>query len=84
MGIISSRAILWQYGEHSKSQKYFRGKVEPIVETDRLVRDELCKEVQYVFSDKKSKARDSLSLIQVPLKSVQQKNVRSVLPFEEN
>ena len=84
MGIISSRAILQQTTEHSKSTGYSRGKVKPITETDRLVCHELCKEVQYNFFDKGRKPRDSLSLIQVPLKSVQQKNVRSVLPIKEN
>ena len=84
MGIISSRAILWQPGEHSESQRYFRRKIKSIPSSNRLVRDELREEVQYFFPDKKSKPRDSLSLIQVPLKSVQQKNVRSVLPIKEN
>ena len=84
MGIISSRAFLQETSEHRKSQRYSRGKINPIVETDRLVRHELRKEVQYNFFDKGRKPRDSLSLIQVPLKGVQQKNVRSVLPIEEN
>jgi hypothetical protein len=84
MGIISSRAILQQPRKHTEGQRYSRGKVKPISETDRLVCDELCKEIQYDFSDKIRKSRDSLSLIQVPLKSVQQKDVRSVLPIEKN
>jgi hypothetical protein len=75
MGIISSRAILWQREQHSESKGYTRGKVKPITETNRLVRNELREEVQHVFYDKKSKARDSLSLIQIPSKSVQQEDV---------
>jgi hypothetical protein len=75
MGIISSRAILQQPGKHTEGQRYSRGKVKPITETNRLVRNELREEVQHVFYDKKSKARDSLSLIQIPSKSVQQEDV---------
>ncbi len=84
MGIISSRTFLQQPEQHSKSKRYFRGKVEPITETSGLVRYELRKEVQYHFPHKIRKPRDSLSLIQVPLKSLQQKDVRSILPIEEN
>ena len=84
MGIISSRAILWQTGEHSESQRYFRRKIKSIPSSNRLVRNELREEVQYFFPDKKSKARDSLSLIQVPLKSVQQEDVRSILQIKKD
>jgi len=82
MGIISSRTFLQQSGEHSKGTGYSRGKVKPISEADRLVCDELCKEIQYNFPDKLGKTRDSLSLIQVAPKGLQQKDVRSVLPLQ--
>jgi hypothetical protein len=84
MGIISSRAILWQIGEHSESQRHFRGKFKPIPTSDRLVCDELCEEIQHLVPNKKSKARDSLSLIQVPLKGVQQEDVRPVLQIKKD
>ena len=75
MGTCTSRTILFQPGKCSKGKGHSGGQIKPITSSGRLVRDELRKEVQYHFPHKIKQARDSLSLIQVPSKGVQQKNV---------
>ena len=70
MGACTSRTFLLQSGKYSESPRHSGRKVQPIFETDRLVRYELRKEVQYHFPHKIREARDSLSIIQVAPKSV--------------
>lgn len=75
MGTCTSRTILFQSGEHPESQRHSGGKIKPFSSSHRLVRNELRKEVQYHFPHKIKQARNSLSLVQIPSKSVQQKDV---------
>lgn len=84
MGIISSRAFLFKSTEPRKSEIYPRSNFTPIAQTHRLVCDELRKEEQRRIPDKKSKACDRISLIQVTPKSIQQEDVRSLLSMEKN
>ena len=84
MGITSSRTILQQPIPPRKSEIYPRSEFKHISPTDRLVCDELRKEIQCGFFDKKSKARYSLPFVQVPSKGLQQEDVRSILSMEEN
>lgn len=71
MGACTSRAILFNSREHAESTGYFRGEVQFISPPNRLVRNELRKEVQHNVHHKIREARNSLSLVQVPPKGVQ-------------
>lgn len=84
MGIISSRAFLFKSSESRKSEIYPRSNFTPIAPSNRLVCDELRKEEQRRIPDKKSKACNRVSLVQVTPKGVQQEDVRSLLSMEEN
>lgn len=75
MGACTSRAILFESGKHPTSEEYSRGQVKFISAPHRLVRDELRKEVQHNVRYKIREARNSISLIQVSSKSLQQKDV---------
>jgi len=84
MGITSSRAVLLKSPTPRKSEVYPRPDIESITTANRLVRDELRKEAQRSFFNKKSKARYRVSVVQVPSESLQQEDVRSILSVEEN
>ena len=74
MGSISSRTFLYSF-ESGKGKVYPKRNIESITKTDRLVRDELCEEVQCSLPDKNAETCDRLFVIQVPPKSLQQKDV---------
>lgn len=82
MGIISSRTFLRESHPPRAREIYPRGEVKPIVETDRLVRDQLREEIQCSIYYQEPKARNCLSVVQVAPKSLQQEDVRPVLPVE--
>ena len=82
MGIISSRTFLREPHPPRTREIYPRGEVKPVPETDRLVRNELREEVQCSVYYEEPKARNCVSVIQVPPKSLQQKDVRPILPVE--
>lgn len=82
MGIISSRALLRESHPPRAREIYPRGEVSPIAETDRLVRDKLCEEIQCSVYHQEPKARNCLSVIQVAPKGVQQEDVRPILSLE--
>lgn len=84
MGIASSRKVLHYTPEPRKSEVYPRPNIESLPETDRLVRDELRKEIQRGLLDKEPKTRNRVSVLQVAPKSIQQTHVRSILPLEKN
>lgn len=84
MGIISSRAVLLKPPEPRKSEVYPRTNLNPISPLDRLVCDELRKEVQRSLSHQKPETCDRVSLLQVTSKGVQQEDVRSLLSMQES
>jgi hypothetical protein len=84
MGITSSRKVLLESPEPRKSELYPKPDVKPITPTDRLVCYQLRKETQRGLHNKKPKARDRVSIVQVTPQSLQQEDVRSVLPVEED
>ena len=84
MGLISSRAVLLKPPEPRKSEIHPRANINPITAPDRLVCNELRKEIQRSVCNQKSEARDRISLLQVSSQSLQQEDVRSILPLEEN
>ena len=71
MGIISSRAFLCIVSQFRENQVYSERHIKPIFAPDRLVRNELRKEVQCRLPYEKPKARDSLSFIQISSESLQ-------------
>lgn len=75
MGTCSSRTVLLESSQRRKSEGHSGGEIKSFAAPHRLVRDKLRKEVQYNFPHKIKQARNSLSLIQVPSKSLQQKDV---------
>ena len=84
MGTVPSRTFLFKPPEPRKSEVYPRWNFKSFSETNRLVRDELRKEVQRGIHDVKPKACDRIPFVQVAPQSVQQEDVRSVLSLEEN
>jgi hypothetical protein len=70
MGIISSRTIL-QQREYRKGEKYTGGKIQPIVTPNRLVRNELCQEVQHLLRNQEPKTYNRISIVQIPPQSLQ-------------
>ena len=84
MGIVSSRAVLLKPPEPRKSEVYPRANINPLTAPDRLVCDELRKEIQRSLSYQKPETCDRVSLLQVTSKGIQQEDVRSFLPLQEN
>jgi hypothetical protein len=84
MGITSSRTFLFKPPAPRKSEVYPKPDFTSIAETDRLVRDELRKETQRGFFNKGAKARNRVSILQVPSEGIQQEDVRSILSLEAN
>lgn len=84
MGIISSRAFLRKQYPPRTCEIHPRRKIQPLTEADRLVRDELRKEVQRSLHNQRRKTCNCLPFLQITFKGLQQKDVRSVLPMEEN
>ena len=74
MGASSSRKILCSSREPEESRTSTFWPVRSISPTDRLVRDKLRKEVQFVIRNEKE-ACDRIPIIQESLESVQQENV---------
>ncbi len=56
--------------QQNVSEKYIRRQIKSLTETDRLVCNELRKEVQYIFSYQNRKTCDSVSIIQISSKSL--------------
>jgi hypothetical protein len=75
MGAAPSRKVLCEQRESGESQKGSIGRIGSFFKTDRLVRDELCKDVQPIVRERQWKICDSLPLIQKPLKGIQQEDV---------
>lgn len=83
MGSAPSRKILCSSGEPPESPKRPVRKVGSFFAVDRLVRDELCEDAQHNLHQS-GKVCDRVSSVQKPSESVQQKDVRPVLPLPSN
>ena len=84
MGASSSRKVLCESGEPRESSKNPKWNLRSFFKNNRLVRDELCKEVQCGIHDKQSDIRDSVPVIQESSESLQQEDVRPILPLQED
>ena len=84
MGITSSRAVLHKPPEPRKSEIYSNTNLPPFTPADRLVCYKLRQETQRGVRDQTAKACDRVSLLQVAPESLQQEDVRPILPVEEN
>jgi len=84
MGATSSREVLLSSREPGESVGNSKRNLRPFFKNHRLVRDELCKEVQCSIHDDKADLCDRVSIIQEPSQSLQQEDVRSVLPVQAN
>jgi len=84
MGACSSRTFLFKCCERPEGERDLGREIELISPPDRLVRNKLRKKVQHNFPNKIKQARNSLSLIQVSPKGLQQKNVRPILSSQAN
>jgi len=71
MGSIPSREILYKPPEFRKSEIHPRRYVYSFPTFNRLVRDELCKEIQRSLHQQKGKTCDRLPVLQVTPKSLQ-------------
>jgi len=83
MGVASSRKVLLSSREPGEGQRNSNWYLSFIPETNRLVRDKLCEEVQHSIHSK-GKVCDSVSIVQESSKSVQQEDVRPLLSLQEN
>jgi len=83
MGSTSSRKILCSTGEPPESKSRPVRRVGSFFAVDRLVCDKLREDAQRIVRQP-GEVCDSVPLIQKPSESVQQKNVRSLLPMPPN
>jgi len=84
MGVASSREVLLSSREPRESSGNSKWNFGPFFKNHRLVRDELRKEVQRSIHDQQAVVRDSVSVIQEPSESIQQEDVRPILPVQTN
>ena len=84
MGVASSREVLFGSRQPGESVRDSKWHLKPFFKNNRLVRDELREEVQRCIHDKQASVCDSLSVVQESSESVQQKDVRPVLPMQED
>lgn len=83
MGSAPSRKILCSHGEPPESPKRTIRPIGSFFAVDRLVCDELCQDAQRVVRTP-GKVSDSLPIIQKSSESLQQKDVRPILPMPPN
>ena len=83
MGLTSSRAVLLSSREPGESISHPKWNLKPVITPDRLVRNQLCQKVQCSVHDPKTVC-DRIPLVQESSKSVQQEDVRSLLPVQAN
>ena len=75
MGALSPRAVLLKPPEPRKSEIYYRRNIASVTPIDRLVCNQLCKEVQCGVFEPRSETCDRIPLVQVSPQSVQQEDV---------
>ena len=71
MGAISSRAVLCEPSESRKGEVYYRRNFSSVPQVDRLVCNELRKEIQRCLSESSAKTRYRIPVIQVSPQSLQ-------------
>ena len=84
MGVASSRKVLCESRESQKSVGHSDGDFQHLIASNRLVCDELCKKVQRGVRNKGQALRDCLPVVQKSPESVQQEDVRPILPVQED
>jgi len=82
MGASPSRKVLCESRESPESVRHSKWNLRTFFTNHRLVRDELCEEVQRSIHDKQTDIRDSVPVVQESSKSLQQEDVRPVLPLQ--
>ena len=82
MGASPSRKVLCESRESPESFRHSKWNLRTFFTNHRLVRDELCEEVQRSIHDKQADICDSISVIQESPKGIQQEDVRPVLPLQ--
>lgn len=83
MGSSSSRKILCSTGEPTESSNRPIRAIGSFFKVDRLVCDELCQDAQRVVRTPRE-VPNSVPILQKPSESLQQKNVRPILPVPPN
>jgi hypothetical protein len=84
MGVASSREVLLSSREPRESKRNSNWYLRFIPENHRLVRDELREEVQCSIHDQQTIVRDCVPILQESSKSLQQEDVRPILPVQTN
>ena len=84
MGTTPSREVLLSSGESRKGFRNFKWNLRSFFKNNRLVRDELRKEVQCSIHDEQTELCHCVSLLQESPESVQQEDVRSLLPVQKD
>lgn len=82
MGVTPSRKVLCQPPKSQEGGGDTKRDIFAFFKNHRLVRNELCQEVQCSVHDQQEHVCDSISLIQESSKSIQQKDVRPILPMQ--
>ena len=75
MGSISFRAVLQHPLPPRESKVYPEWNIKSLPPSNRLVCDQLCKEIQRSIRKPLPETRYSVSFVQVPSESLQQKDV---------
>ncbi len=84
MGASSSRKVLCESREPSESVRHSKWNLRSFFTNNRLVRNELCEEVQRGVHDKQTDLRDSVSVVQESPEGIQQEDVRPILSLQED
>jgi len=84
MGATPSREVLFDSRQPRKSFRNFKWNLRSFFKNNRLVRHELRKEVQCSFHDDKAELCDCIPILQESSESIQQEDVRSLLPLQTN
>ncbi len=84
MGITSSREVLCKPPESQEGRRDSKRNIVAFFKNHRLVRDQLCKEVQCCIHNQQEHVRNSVSVVQEPSQGLQQEDVRPILPMQED
>ena len=84
MGASSSREVLLSSGKSGEGQRHTKWDFGSISAHHRLVRDKLCQEVQRRLYDEQAVICNRLPSIQESPESLQQEDVRPILPVQTN
>ena len=84
MGATSSREVLFSSREPGKGGRNPKRNFRSFFKDYRLVRNELCEEVQCGIHDKQADLCHRVPIIQEPSQGIQQEDVRPILPVQED